>query len=89
MLPIKKEISMGKRISLCLVLVAFALPSMAGKVEEAQKVVKDTCAKDIDKDTAVRLVKELFLSCSPGSKVDVQGCSVPCQKSTSGAVIGQ
>ena len=61
----------------------------AGKVEDVQAAVKKSCSKDIPNDEALRLVKNLFLACVPGDKVDVDGCKVDCLKSNAGAVVGQ
>lgn len=61
----------------------------AGKVEMVQEEVKKACGKDVPKEDALRLVKNLFLSCVPGDKVDVDGCKVSCLKENSGAVVGQ
>ncbi|WP_413583378.1 hypothetical protein [Bdellovibrio sp. HCB288] len=60
-----------------------------GKVELVQAAVKKACSKDMANDEALRQVKNLFLSCVPGDKVDVDGCKVPCLKENSGAVVGQ
>jgi hypothetical protein len=61
----------------------------AGKVESVQEAVKKACGKDVASDEALRLVKNLFLSCTPGTKVDIDGCQVACLKENSGAVVGQ
>lgn len=60
-----------------------------GKVEAVQTAVKKACSKDMPNDEALRQVKNLFLSCVPGDKVDVDGCKVPCLKENAGAVVGQ
>ena len=62
--------------------------AFAGKVESVQEAVKKACSKDIPSDAALKLVKNLFLSCVPGDKVDVDGCKVACLKENSGAVMG-
>ena len=81
------------RILLVLASATFLLmgsSAHAGKVESVQEAVKKSCAKDIPSDEALGLVKNLFLSCTPGSKVDLDGgCSVDCLKQNSGAVVGQ
>lgn len=59
------------------------------KVEAVQTAVKKACSKDMASDEALRQVKNLFLSCVPGDKVDVDGCKVPCLKENSGAVVGK
>lgn len=64
-------------------------PSFAGKVEDVQAAVKAACAKDLPSADALRLVKDLFLSCTPGTQVDAGGCQVKCLKENAGAVVGQ
>jgi len=63
--------------------------ALGGKVEDVQAAVKTACSKDVPKDEALRLVKDLFLSCVPGDKVDVSGCKVSCLKVNEGAVVGK
>ncbi len=63
--------------------------AFAGKVENVQEAVKKSCGKDVAADEALKLVKSLFLACTPGDKVDVDGCKVACLKENSGAVVGQ
>lgn len=75
-------------VVLSLVLAFAGSTAFAGKVEEVQAAVKTSCSKDIDQGDALKKVKDLFLTCVPGSKVDVDGCSVPCLKQNSGAVVG-
>lgn len=60
----------------------------AGKVEDVQGAVKTACGKDLASADALRLVKDLFLNCTPGAKVDVEGCQVKCLKDNTGAVVG-
>lgn len=78
------------------IMVSALLPIMlignmafAGKVEDVQAEVKKACGKDLPKEDALRNVKNLFLSCVPGDKVDIDGCKVSCLKENSGAVVGQ
>lgn len=61
----------------------------AGKVEDVQAAVKKACSKDVANADALRLVKDLFLSCTAGSQVSVEGCQVPCLKDNAGAVVGK
>lgn len=62
----------------------------ATKVEEVQGAFKSApgCGKDIASDVALRLVKDLFMSCTPDSDVDVEGCKVKCLKKNEGKVTG-
>lgn len=79
-----------KKIALIALLCSFYAPtSWGGKAEEVQESIKKVCGKDIAQDEALRLVKNLFLSCAPGQKVDINGCQVPCMKNNAGAVVGQ
>lgn len=65
-------------------------PAHAGKTEDTQAEVKKACNKDISADEALHLVKQLYLSCTEGTKVEVEaGCSVNCLKSSGGKVVGQ
>lgn len=83
---------MAKWVLSTLTVVTFLASHQAlaeGKVEQVQAAVKKACSKDLANDEALRQVKNLFLSCVPGDKVDVDGCKVPCLKENSGAVVGQ
>lgn len=82
----KKSVVM---MALMLPLMLIGRSALAGKVEDVQAAVKSACSKDVPKEDALRLVKNLFLSCVPGDKVDVDGCKVSCLKENSGAVVGQ
>ncbi|HEX7674775.1 MAG TPA: hypothetical protein VF412_11425 [Bdellovibrio sp.] len=65
-------------------------PAHAGKTEDIQAEVKKVCGKDISSNDALRLVKQLYLACTEGTKVEVEaGCSLNCMKSAGGKVIGQ
>jgi hypothetical protein len=57
-------------------------------VDDVQKAVKAACGKDIPQDEALRVMKDLMLSCSKGDKVDVSGCKVDCLNDKGGAVMG-
>jgi hypothetical protein len=76
-------------ISLLMTAALSSVPAYAGKVESVQEAIKKSCSKDVPSDEALRLVKSLFSSCVPGSKVEVDGCKVDCLKENSGAVVGQ
>lgn len=69
-------------------LLLFSGVANAGKVEDVQSAVKAACSKDLPSADALRLVKDLFLNCMPGSNVDVEGCQVKCLKDNTGAVLG-
>lgn len=71
-------------------LISFAPNANAGKVEDVQKQVKADCGKDVDGTEALRLVKDLFMSCTPGGKTAIDGCpAVTCLKANSGAEVGK
>lgn len=80
---------MSKLISAFLLVASFSGSiAHAGKVEDVQAAVKKACSKDVASADALRLVKTLFLSCTPGQKVDADGCQVTCLKENTGAVVG-
>lgn len=80
---------MLKKLFLVASTLAISFSAYAGKVESVQAEVKKSCNKDISSEEALPLVKSIFLSCSPGSKVDTPlGCKVNCLKENSGAVVG-
>jgi hypothetical protein len=68
--------------------MSLSTTAYAGKVEDVQAAVKKTCGKDVSNADALRLVKAAFLSCTPGQKVDADGCEISCLKENSGAVVG-
>lgn len=62
----------------------------AGKVESIQEVIDKECRKKISYETALSLIRPLYLTCVPGTKVTVYDkCQVKCLKSNAGAVIGR
>lgn len=75
-------------IMLSLVIGLASTSAFAGKIEQVQEAMKKACSKDVSQDDALKKVKDLFLTCVPGSKVDVDGCAVQCLKENSGAVVG-
>jgi hypothetical protein len=80
---------MIKTITALIAVIALTGPAHAGKVESVQEAIKKSCSKDVPADEALRLVKNLYLSCAPDTKVDVDGCQVDCLKKNEGAVVGQ
>lgn len=72
-----------------LIAAFFGSSAHAGKVEDVQAAMKKSCSKDVPTDEALRLVKNLYLTCDSGSKVDVDGCKVDCLKESGGAVVGK
>lgn len=81
---------MKQRILFALLICSFGFGGVAhaGKVEDVQAAMKKSCGKDVANADALRLVKALFLSCTPGQKVDADGCQVDCLKDNAGAVVG-
>ncbi|CAE78475.1 hypothetical protein predicted by Glimmer/Critica [Bdellovibrio bacteriovorus HD100] len=62
----------------------------AGKVESIQEVIEKKCRKKISYEEALSLIRPLYLTCVPGTKVTVyDSCQVKCLKPNSGAVIGR
>ncbi|WP_235046232.1 hypothetical protein [Bdellovibrio bacteriovorus] len=62
----------------------------AGKVESIQEVIVQECKKKISYEEALSLIRPLYLTCVPGTKVTVyDSCQVKCLKSNAGAVIGR
>ncbi len=77
-----------KNLMMVLALTLIALPSFAGKVETVKETVKKACSKDLDDKAALDAVKKAFLSCTPGSEVEIDGCKIKCLKENAGAVVG-
>lgn len=70
--------------------LAFSPGVQAGKVENVQDAMKKQCKKKVSYDEALRLMRSLYLSCIPETKVKISSaCSVECLKSNSGAVLGR
>lgn len=63
--------------------------AFASKADAVRDAFKTACSKDVPADAALRMVKDLYLSCTPGTKVSLDGCQVPCLKDNAGAVVGQ
>jgi len=77
-------------VSSASILLLMSSLAHAGKVEDVQGAFKSApgCGKDIPGDVALRLVKDLFMSCTPDTDVDVEGCKVKCLKKNEGKVTG-
>ena len=63
-------------------------PSFAGKIDTVKDTVKNSCKLELDDTTALELVKKAYLTCTPGSDVEVKGCKIKCLKENAGAVVG-
>jgi len=80
-----------KKAKVLLLLPLFLAPAAhAGKVETIQQVLARQCDKKVRYEDALTLVRLLYLSCIPGTYVNVdEKCRVACLKPNSGAVIGR
>lgn len=81
-----------KYIVCFLILLMFATTSSAqtGKVEAIQDMVQQGCSKKVAYEEALSLIRALYLTCVPGTKVTVyEKCLVKCLKLNSGVVIGR
>jgi len=70
-------------------LIGAAPAANAGKVDDVKAALKSQCSKDVADSDALRMVKELYMNCTPDTKVDIDGCKVTCLKANAGAVVGQ
>ncbi|MAE73730.1 MAG: hypothetical protein CL675_06515 [Bdellovibrionaceae bacterium] len=71
-----------------LLILLFSVSSHAGKVDDVVTAVKEKCSKDLPKRVAAQSVKKAFLTCNPGTPVDIDGCKIDCLKKNEGSVIG-
>ncbi|UXR64953.1 hypothetical protein EZJ49_01650 [Bdellovibrio bacteriovorus] len=77
-------------LALLSVVSLWALPAQAGKVESVQELLMETCKKKVSYEQALVLIRPLYLTCVPGTKVAVgEKCQVKCLKPNAGAVIGR
>lgn len=63
--------------------------AIAGKLENVQKVVKEQCHLEIPADEALKKVRDLYLTCVPGTKVSFDECKINCLRENAGVVMGQ
>lgn len=83
---------MKKYVSFTILMIFLAASpnARAGKVENVQDAMKKQCKQKVSYDEALRLMRSLYLSCIPDTKVKISSsCSVECLKSNSGAVLGR
>lgn len=72
------------------VVLLWSLPANAGKVESIQELLMETCKKKVSYEQALALIRPLYLTCVPGTKVKFgEDCLVKCLKPNAGAVIGR
>lgn len=82
------------RMSICICLLVaiyfiFGQSAFAGKIDDVQTQLMVDCHKEISSQQALPLVKTLFLTCTPKTKVVIDGCNVNCLKGNIGAVVGK
>jgi hypothetical protein len=82
-----------KRILLVLLvgcLAILAMPAAAGKIEDIIAAVKKECGRDMTKEEAVRGVKSVYVTCTPGGMAELEGgCRIKCLKQSGGGVLGE
>lgn len=67
-----------------------SFPAYAGKAQDIVAEIKTSCGKDIEKEAALRLIKKLYVTCAPGSMVDLEdGCRVKCKRERGSGVLGE
>lgn len=60
------------------------------KVELIQELMQEECHKKISYESALALIRPLYLTCVPGTKVSIgTKCELNCLKANSGVVIGR
>lgn len=62
---------------------------LAGKLESVQKVVKEQCQRDLSAHEALKKIRDLYLTCVPGTKVSVDDCKINCLRENSGVIMGR
>lgn len=78
------------KILLACCLAVLAIPVSAGKIEDIIAAVKSECGKEMTKEEAIRSVKSVYVTCTPGDTVDLgEGCRIKCKKQSGGGVLGQ
>ena len=73
-----------KKLILVAAVFAFTQPSFGGKTDDIVKA----CGGKVTKKQAAKMIKDVFLRCNPGSKVQSNGCELDCMKGNAGAKIG-
>jgi len=92
---ITKEDDLMKATSSALLIGALVFASLVSKAEDdkigtIKKAVAAACGgKSVDDSEAkTRYLKELYVKCNSGDKVDMDGCKISCLKGNAGAVAG-
>jgi hypothetical protein len=83
---------MKRRLQILLIccLGLLASPASAGKLEDIIAAVKKECGKELTREEALRAMKSVFVICTPGELVDLDGgCRIKCLKQSDGRVLGQ
>ena len=66
-----------------MMVLVWASPAFADKVDDVKKAIAEAPGcnnKTVSNSDALRYVKDLFLKCTPGQEVEVDGCKVMCLK---------
>ena len=61
----------------------------ADKIDSIQKAMRDECHQKVNSQKALTLIRPLYLTCVPGTKVQVGTCDVKCLKHNSGVILGR
>jgi len=83
-----------KATSAALLIGALVLSPLFSKAEEDKNgtikaAIAAACGgKAVDDADKTRYLKELYIKCSSGETVDLDGCKVKCLKGNAGAVAG-
>ena len=79
---------MRKLNSLILIVLLLPLGASAGKADKIVAAAKNDCNKEVTRLGATKLIKRVYLTCNPGTKVDIGDCQIDCMKKRRGAVVG-
>ncbi|KYG67129.1 hypothetical protein AZI86_08955 [Bdellovibrio bacteriovorus] len=65
--------------------------AFASKIEKIQKALKEECQVGVSSKKALTLIRPLYLTCVPGTKVSLQSdedrCDVKCLKGNSNVIV--
>lgn len=64
-------------------------PAHADKIETIQKAMHEHCHQKVSSKRALTLIRPLYLTCVPGTRVQIGNCDLKCLKNNAGAVLGQ
>lgn len=66
-----------------------ALPARADKIESIQKAMHEHCNQKVSSKRALTLIRPLYLTCVPGTQVQIGNCDMKCLKNNAGSVLGR